>query len=244
MPELEEKIKTGEVSLNQIQWVQIAAREVQKTQKREVSATERAEVLELIRDHSPQKAQQVIAQQFEIPVKRLTIQHPQADGSVRVEMTLSPELKAKLSRAQELLSHALLGQDITDFLDYVCDRVIKQKTSVRPTSAMKATGEPGDAQRVKVMSGSGSDESGTKFRIAPPAQGCAFTARTRKMILNHNPRCTYRSPVTGKVCGAAHFLQADHLKPRWAGGGGDTANGQSLCATHNRQKYRHEAGLR
>jgi 5-methylcytosine-specific restriction endonuclease McrA len=40
------------------------------------------------------------------------------------------------------------------------------------------------------------------------------------------------------------MLQAEHIKPRWAGGEDNPENLTVLCAEHNRQKYREQAGIR
>ena len=62
-----------------------------------------------------------------------TKQKVQSDESVRIEFTLSKEAFEKLKLAQELLSHAVPTQDLATFLEHICDKVIKQKTSVSAT---------------------------------------------------------------------------------------------------------------
>ncbi|MBO9668648.1 MAG: hypothetical protein J7501_17755, partial [Bdellovibrio sp.] len=47
---------------------------------------------------------------------------------VRIELTLSKEAYAKVKHAQELLSHVMPYQDLTLFLEYLSEKIIKQKT--------------------------------------------------------------------------------------------------------------------
>jgi 5-methylcytosine-specific restriction endonuclease McrA len=145
----------------------------------------------------------------------LTLLKVQTDESVRLEFTLSKEQFAKLQQAQDLLSHALPNQDIASFLEYVADKIIKQKTLIKPkTTATMA-----------VKSGS-------------------LSVTTKKALLAQQPCCQFKNPDTGKTCTSTRFLQIDHLIPRWAGGSDDISNLQVLCAQHNNLKYRKEAGIK
>ncbi|MEK2646492.1 hypothetical protein [Bdellovibrio sp. BCCA] len=132
-------------------------------------------------------------------------------------MTISKELADKIQQAQALLSHAISSNDIVDYLEYVTDRVIKQKTSVRPHFQEKAT---------------------ATVEVKP------FSARTRKTVINKDKCCRYKDPSTGKQCGGRWFLQIDHKQSRWANGQSTIENAQLFCAQHNKMKYRQEAGLK
>jgi 5-methylcytosine-specific restriction endonuclease McrA len=58
--------------------------------------------------------------------------------------------------------------------------------------------------------------------------------------LNRNEGCQFKDSKTGKICGSKYFLQADHIKPRFAGGGNEPTNLRPLCSSHN--QYRYTAG--
>lgn len=61
------------------------------------------------------------------------------------------------------------------------------------------------------------------------------SAASRRVVFQRDQKCC--------VCGSKFQLQVDHIRPRWAGGGNEVANLQILCAVHNREKYRQEAGV-
>ncbi|MBL7670145.1 MAG: HNH endonuclease, partial [Bdellovibrionaceae bacterium] len=42
------------------------------------------------------------------------------------------------------------------------------------------------------------------------------------------------------ICGSKHFLQVDHVHPRFAGGGNEPFNLRPMCSSHN--KFRYTAG--
>lgn len=220
VPSLGEKIQSGEVKLHQVSLIQKAAREVFKTTHKNVTPEEKAEILESIANKNFEVSQKEVACYFDIPVVEMTTKSVQADDSVRVSLTLSKELAAKVQKAQELLSHSLESNDLVAYLEYLTDKVIKQKTSVR--TATVAVGS--DQRKTNVSAG--------------------FSARTKKVILKQQQFCQHKDPQSGKECGSRWFLQIDHKQSRWAGGGNILQNAQVLCAQHNNLKYRKEAGIR
>jgi hypothetical protein len=69
----------------------------------------------------------------------------------------------------------------------------------------------------------------TKKNGAPPAQSV-----TRKQVIRAGEgRCSYRSPITGKVCGSRVRIERDHVRPRAMGGDDSPDNLRLLCRTHN-----------
>ncbi len=129
IPAVALKIQNGEIKLNQISLVQKASREVFKAHAKKVTTNEKSELLDRLCDKSHSQSQQQVAAFFDLPVLQTTHQSVQADKSVRVELTFSEEAYAKIRKAQELLSHAVPNQELTGFLEYLADKVIRQKTA-------------------------------------------------------------------------------------------------------------------
>ncbi|WP_374080305.1 HNH endonuclease [Bdellovibrio bacteriovorus] len=226
VPSLGEKIQSGEVKLHQVSLIQKAARDVYKTTHKKVTAEEKQELLEQITSKNFQESQKEVASFFDLPVIETTTQVTQADESVRLSLTISKELADKIQQAQALLSHAISSNDIVDYLEYVTDRVIKQKTSV------------------KVKADTNSRDSVNEQENAAIMEVKSFTARTKKILLNKDQCCQYKDPATGRQCLSRWFLQTDHKQSRWAEGKSVPENAQLLCAQHNRLKYRKESGLK
>ncbi len=72
-------------------------------------------------------------------------------------------------------------------------------------------------------------------------QDCSFTRyispKIRKLVWKqHQGKCCYKNPETGKACGSQRFVQIDHKFPFSRGGGHDVLNLQLLCGAHNRMK--------
>src|SRR5690606_1326090 len=67
---------------------------------------------------------------------------------------------------------------------------------------------------------------------------------TKRAVYQRDKCCQWRNPRTGRVCGSKFQLQIDHIRPIWAEGENNPENLQLLCATHNRMKYKIEAGMK
>lgn len=222
IPQMAAKIQSGEIKLSQISLVQKAVREVTKTQSMNVSAAQKMEIVESICHKSHAQTQQEVAAFFSLPVVESSQQRVQADESVRVEFTLSKEVFAKIQCAQELLSHVVPTRDLAVFLEYLSDKVIKQKTeSKRPKSGMTS-----------------------RKSTATVAVSSSLGVITKKKIFKQQVCCQWKDPQTGRTCQSKWMLQVDHKHSQWAGGSHDIKNLQLLCASHNKLKYRQEAGIR
>jgi len=229
IPEIAEKIQSGQIKLNQISLVQKAAREVLKTQAVKVSAQDKIELLNKLDSKNHYESQKEVASFFDLPVIEQPKQKVQSDESIRVEFTLSKEAFEKLKLAQELLSHSVPTQDLAIFLEHICDKVIEQKAP----SKNKQKTHPATITR--------KDSDATV--AADLASSLSLPLPVKKKVLSIHTCCQYKSPITGKICGNKWFAQVDHKQPRWAKGQHEVSNLQRLCSQHNQLKYRQEANI-
>ena len=229
IPEIAEKIQSGQIKLNQISLVQKAAREVFKTKAVKVSAQDKIELLDKLDSKNHHESQKEVASFFDLPVLEQPKQKVQSDESVRVEFTLSKEAFEKLKLAQELLSHSVPTQDLAIFLEHICDKIIKQRTpSRKPKQTDLTTSKRTESGAIVAV------DLASSLSLPPPV---------KKKILSIQTCCQYKSPITGKICGNKWFAQVDHKQPRWAHGQHGVDNLQRLCAQHNQMKYRQEARI-
>jgi|GEM_PF-759809 HNH endonuclease. len=273
VPDLGEKIKSGEISLGQITLVQKAIRKVARKNSVKVTAQEKAELIQNLTNLTEAQSEQEVSSFLNLPIVKSSKKTKQADGSTRHEFTLSPEVEAKLLKAQALLSHAVPTQDVAEFLEYLCDKVIQQKTSVRnksnSTSAKGAESKPiaGVDSKTNVKNNLDCNiasaltpkvnletkltmSSASKHKIegecsnSTAREAVNLSISTKKTVMNNQQCCQYRDPKTGRVCGSTWFTQVDHRQSQWAGGSHEIKNLQVLCAAHNQEKYRKEVGIR
>lgn len=145
IPEVGEMIQSGKINQSHITLLQKYVRQIEakkiysknssgivvKTSATQVSIADKKEVLSIIANKDIRESEQEVASFFQIPVQTFEIKKAQSDGSVRITITLSKELNEKINFAQKLLSHSLNSQELVKYLDYITDKVIKQKTQIR-----------------------------------------------------------------------------------------------------------------
>ena len=262
LPQVAEKIQCGEIKLNQVSLIQRASREIAKSKSLDcdkfkdgkVTSDQKLQVIENLCNKNFSESQQQVAAFFELPVLQATHQKIQADESVRVELTLSKEAFAKVKKAQELLSHSVTTQDLSQFLEFLADKVIQQKTATRRSRATSVKAEKSakitsEKNEAKSNASSPSDLTATAaalcFQRSPTvAVKNAPAMKDVKFLRTQQGCCQYIDSVTGRKCQSTWKLQVDHRQSRWAGGTHNFNNLQHLCAGHNRLKYRKEVGVK
>jgi hypothetical protein len=74
-------------------------------------------------------------------------------------------------------------------------------------------------------------------RMDPLTQktGAALAHRInrRQVIQRARGSCSFRDPLTGRICGARFRIERDHIIPRALGGDNSPANARALCRKHN-----------
>ncbi|MBK7891596.1 MAG: HNH endonuclease [Bdellovibrionales bacterium] len=211
LPDLHERVMRGTIKLNQAAMIQKASREVLRLQRREVSVAEKREILKRLEGQTHAESQKIVASFLSLPGRYETRQATQADGSVRIEVTLSREVYEKMIQAQEKLAHVLPTGDIGQFIEYLVEKAVKQKALRK---------EMDDS--LEVMT----------------AANVAVTPTLREQVRRRDKVCQYFDPVTQRKCGGRWALQIDHIHPLFLGGANDIGNLQWLCAKHNRLKYK------
>jgi hypothetical protein len=78
-----------------------------------------------------------VAKELDLPIGKKAKVKPQADGSVRLEVTFSEEGHKDLLRVKELLSHALPGGELREVLEKAL-RFYLEKKEPKSTSAAEA----------------------------------------------------------------------------------------------------------
>jgi hypothetical protein len=137
VPELGMKIEEGSLKLTQISQVQQAIRLVQKKDKTQILPSEKKQLLARLENKTGPESELILAQEFDLPVQTQIKQKIQRDESVRVELTFSKQQMETLTRAKELLSHALPGATLTEVIASLAERYVKQRTGVKTPAKQK-----------------------------------------------------------------------------------------------------------
>ncbi len=231
IPEVGEKIESGEMNLSQVSLMQKAIRQSDKS----ISINDKKEIVSAILNKTVEQSEKILARSFNLPIKESPHVTHQKDESVRLELTLTKEQWEKLLQARELLSSTTHSNDWTNLFEYFADRVIQQKKGPAITKgpcSRKNSNAPKPASAAEV-----------KAR-QPSAARTHLSIRAKKQILARDKSCQYKDKLTGKICGTKWNLQIDHLQPVWAGGDNHPENLRVMCQRHNNFIYQNQASIR
>lgn len=228
LPEIEEKIKTGRLSLCTASRVQSflrrqesragSARTEEALELREALAkkSNRLELVELLEGKSTRDVERKLAEIAPGIATRESATYESADR-LKLTLSMSEELHRDLLKLKSLLSHrnptmswegllAELAKIALDRLDP--ERKAKRKSAPLPTLETAA-------MKHKISS-----------RFIPRAVKNAVFRRD-------DARCAFVDPATGRRCDSQYQLQFDHVIPYARGGGTTMENLRLLCAAHN-----------
>jgi hypothetical protein len=224
LPEISGLIETGKINLTQVSLLQQYSREAKRVNQNKISSETKKEVLLKLQRKSKSESQIIVSKAFELPIQEISTTRHQADESVRVEMTFTKAQWEKILQMQQVLSNAVNSADLSAAINYLAEKVIQKKY--------------GKSKRVDSV-----QEQTTSAAEVAQARRTYITIQAQRQVFSKFPHCQYKNPDTGKVCGQKHFLQIEHIKPIWAGGGNEISNLTVLCANHNRYTYRRQSGI-
>jgi hypothetical protein len=219
LPELEEKVESGEIKVTQLSQVQTFLRSEAKSGQRYSLEEKRELVLGTIGKSTREVA-------FELA--------PDRAESIQVEAETLRVLKEARDRFAHELPHAASFSDVISFL---AKRALKTDPMKKPSRAARV--EPASFVLPSVPI-SAPPSAPSKKVNSPPALAVKRTrvipiAVKREVWKKEREGCAYFSEVTGKRCASRHRLQIDHILPFSRGGNSrDSENLRLLCAVHNR----------
>lgn len=222
IPELIEKIQTGELNLSNIGEMQRAIKISEKESSQKISVAKKKELLNLISYQSSKAAQKICAQALDLPVTYAETEKIQKDDSRQINLTLTAEASLKIEKVKGLMAASLLkDKDLSTshILERLCDLYLEKKL--------------GKALGLEAKSTSAAEVKQEKPVRSLPA--------LKRRLLQKNSHCQWKDPKTGRECQSHFNLQIDHIQPRWNYGGNRPENLRILCQRHN--LYRYEKGI-
>jgi hypothetical protein len=157
VPEVIEKVRDGALNLSQIGHAQKGFR------RKEVSFQEKRSLLEKLSNAPSAQAEAIVAKELDLPIEEKTKLKTQANGSVRIEVTLSQDGHQDLLRMKELLSHTLPRGELSAVIEKAL-RFYLEKKEPKSTSAAEA---------------------------APPQK--TISAQTRRQIFQRDKVCQFKA---------------------------------------------------
>lgn len=126
----------------------------------------------------------------------------------------NPALLQRIEKLMDLMAHKNFDRDLGTMIEILVEQEL--------------------AKYEKKLGSPKNEKLNTRF---PTKETRYLPQKTKSLVwANHQGRCTYKDPATGRICGSKHGIQVDHQTPFSQGGTGEIQNLTLLCASHNQWK--------
>ncbi len=249
LPELEEKIETGKLSLSVLAMTESSLKQNAKRENRKVSIDERRTVLAAVEDLSRRKAELALIEMFDLaPMKLESTEQPLNNGGARIVLELTEEEMQSIDELRRLSSQPQTAKEL--ILRLVRAESARKKRQ-RGEAPLLGNRQPSfkDETRLKLerayltkfTSAGGSDsvarerlgESKNELHQKAPEKKSLTLATKRLVWVRAEAMCEFRT-AHGRRCFSKHTLEFDHVKPRAHGGSDEPNNLRLLCRSHHR----------
>jgi 5-methylcytosine-specific restriction endonuclease McrA len=220
IPEVEQKIENGELTLtaaSQVQSFLVAEKKDQKI----YTSEEKLDLVQTCAGKSTREIERELAVRNPKVFKRESVRVVSESHS-RMNITVSNDVAENLEKVRALLSHIDPNMSYDDLLRRMSEIALDQLDPVRKAKKREK----------KIAAG--------RVHAHELKRGRYIAANSRHAVWsNHDGNgCEYVDTKTGKRCESKKFLQIDHIIPYSSGGSNEVSNLRVLCGAHNRCAYR------
>jgi hypothetical protein len=261
MPQFEEKLESGELSLSVAADVQTFLYQEAKIE-RPYSLNAKIELVESCVGKSRREVEMEFARRNPEREMRESV-HAVSHDRLRVSFSISKELNDKLNHLKDLLGHVDATMTMESLLDRLAELGLEKYDPSRKAARARARKKSQDASLNRIrkiaqetprtsaaevarMKNAVSEAERTEDVAAEAKQAKSVVAeakRTRYIAADEKYRvpgaesgCAYEA--NGRRCGATKFLQLDHIEPFAHGGANTAENLRWMCGAHNRFRTR------
>ena len=213
MPQIEEQIQTGELTLSVISQAQTFFKNENLTPEK------KTEVLEKLENKSSREAEKILVGMAKKPVVPRERVKPVSPEQSELKFVVSEEMLRDLEKLKGLLAHQMPQPSLAELFQFAVKLALKKLDPAQKTEKPLPASEVHSATTRWVP-------TSIKTQIWKRDQG----------------RCTYVDPKSGRKCGSNFRLEMDHAKPFSLGGETSPENLRLLCRTHNQLEARNWLG--
>ncbi len=226
VPEVAGRLKSGTSNLSQACLLQKCLESDAKGGEATSTAKTQA-ILEKLEDCNSFETRQILAQEFNMPIKIQEIVRPQKNKSVRLEITFTKEQFEELKQAKSFLSHVIHNGSWAEVISALASKLNQSKMGKTHKSPGPEKPKLGSATEFNNLnSADGSPAASTRMQKPISAQ------IKRQIFEKAQEGCQFKN-ANGVRCGSKYQVQFDHMTPVKWGGSNKIDNLQLLCRTHN-----------
>jgi len=212
IPEIEDKINAGEISLTHIGLAQTLFRQEKKIRQKEMSHKQKLSVLEQIAKKPVREAERITlslssAPETMKPDRVKTI----SENKIEMKFTASIELQEKVEKLRGMLAHSNPDLSLGELFEKLCDLGLHEWNQAKTA-----------APRKRCMT---NFKSANLINSQNPIKSQAQIRRDIFHKANH--QC--------ESCGSSYALEIDHIQPQALGGSSSADNLRLLCRSCNQR---------
>ncbi|MGE0634529.1 MAG: HNH endonuclease [Pseudobdellovibrionaceae bacterium] len=233
LPEIEEKIGSGEISLTHINLAQTLFRQEKKLDNG-MNREEKLSVIEKISNTTTREASKITLSLSSVPelIKPDTIKPTSADR-VEIKLNAPSALEDKIRKLKGILAHENPSLTTSELFDLLCDLGIKEWSPGIKSKTLKKS----SAIKIRLIK-----------KFAAPINPCV-TKSSNSEEENSVSMAQLKREVFEKAghqcenCRSDYALEIDHVKPQAFGGNSEKENLRVLCRSCNQHAAIQNLGL-
>jgi hypothetical protein len=228
LPELEEKIQDGALTLSTVARAQSFFKKESNHHKTSLTLNQKSELMKQLENKSTRQVEKELLAIASSPETLLQEKVRAVTPTLsEVKFYATDELLEDLEKLKGLLAHSHPNMTTAELVSYLAQLGLRRLDPARQEVKAKSTPAPNESMRQNRASTDCIQTRPTRSRyVARPI--------VRAVWKRDQSRCKWIDPKTGRECGSHYRLQLDHLRPFALGGKSDLNNLRLLCAQHNR----------
>jgi hypothetical protein len=231
IPEIENKVAEGKLSLSNLVQDQIFFNKETKLKNQKISVDQKREILNLLENKSKREAEKVLLAKSpeQVTLKESTRQI--TEEHVELRILIDNDLMHALEKIRSLISHKNPNPTYLELLKEMAKIALERLDPAAKPVKSKAEQTLLSAPVPDSKSPAPAPEAG---RCEPPdVKRYVSVATERKIWQKTGGKCTFVSSETGKQCGSTYQVEVHHIVPYAMGGPTTEANLTLLCHKHN-----------
>ena len=228
LPQFEEKVSEGLLTLSNINMATNLFRAEQKFLGRPIPAQRKHEIMEAVCGKSKREAEVVLTKLSDAPTAFLQPERLRTvDGGAEVQFYAKQELLDKIDLIKGYLAHSVPSIGLADLFELLCDEFIEKRQDKMNRTVVK-TASPSDGPSERLRNGN---------QTAPARESCVREPQRRKAISAPLRRLIWqRDKGTCVKCASKFALEIDHIVPHAYGGRQIESNLRLLCRNCNQRE--------
>ena len=249
IPQIEESIASGEISLSNVSQAQSLFRAQAKEQPRDpMPKARKIEILNALKNKSAREGQKELHRQHPMAVEAAAFERerPVAPEATEVRFLMSDQLKSKLDAVRALLGTKAIGMGYADLIEAMAE-LSSEKLAEKKFGKKRAAARKGECQE-KILRNESSLPTTSRVDLAkqskphlpttsrvdvPKRENGANNVRYVSKALQH--AVWQRDGGCCRNCQSQHNLNIDHIQPVALGGRSSLENLRLLCFACNQR---------